>query len=145
MPENADQYIKRVSSPKPGGSGYTVYGGMVNSDEKGTGFQDSSVMIADDKGKSATYYIGDSLPNGAAVQDIERGNNGVRVSVIYPDGAEEWLGPAGRKKAPASDTYDETEGEGLSLAQEEKTLQEGEARLARLKKGTSQGPGVVKL
>lgn len=145
MPENADQYVARQMKPKPGGSGYTVEGGMTADDSKGTDFQESAALIRDDQGKAEHYHIGDYLPNGASVQDIQRGMNGVRVSVVYPDGTEEWWGPPGKKKAQDPDSYDETEGEGLSLAQEEKNLQAGKDRLGRLKKGTPQGPGTVAL
>jgi len=81
---------------------FDVYGGMDASGSGPAGFQLSSVLIGDSHDNSRkSYSVGDYLPDGSAVQDIQRRGMGeMAVSVVLPDGREAWLGRRPRPPKP---------------------------------------------
>jgi hypothetical protein len=82
---------------------FNVYGGMDAAGSGPAGFQLSSALIADSHDNSRkAYAVGDYLPDGSAVQDIQRRGMGeMAVSVVLPDGREAWLGR--RPRPPKQD------------------------------------------
>lgn len=111
---------------------YNVQGGVDASGASPAGFQMSSVLVEDTQDKTRkAYAVGDTLPDGSNIQDIQRlGMGEMAVSVVLPDGREAWLG---RKPSPApptgpagSDALSDLSEEDLALVDEEEARYENE-------------------